>query len=214
MSFWSVPRCFEGRTVAVCASGPSMSQAVADRLLDAGVPIIAVNRTWELTRLQGWAVYASDDEWWAHKDNRGAFEFPGHKVTLHYEETKPLVGRVQMLRRMDDAYSDDPTCLATLGNSGAQAIQIAVKTGASKVLLCGFDFRVTKESCHWHGPHPAGLRKTDPDLYVTWANRLEKVAPDMLKRALIVNCTPNSGLTCFPMSSLDAELPQDDSFGF
>ena len=45
MSFWSVPRLWPGATVAILASGPSMNQAVADRVRAAGLPAIAINDT-------------------------------------------------------------------------------------------------------------------------------------------------------------------------
>lgn len=205
MKYWSVPRCFEGRTVAVCASGPSMTQTVADLLLDADVPVIAVNKTRELLRRQGWMIYGADAAWWAHPTNADVFDEQGLKVSIeHGDESRQIERRgVGLLRRENHGYSDDPHCVTALGNSGSQAIQIAVKTGAARVLLCGFDFSGTT---HWHGAHPAGLRKTDKDLYAGWARRLAEIAPALLKRCEVVNCTPGSAIDCFPRMTLEDAL--------
>jgi hypothetical protein len=203
---WSIPRAFAGRTIAVCASGPSMSAAVAEQLRAADVPVIAVNSTFRLVPW-AWAIYGADSDWWLHESNAEVFGLPSHKVTLTYEATRPLLKRGVLGLRRDNSerYSDEPDCLATLGNSGAQAIQLAVKTGAARVLLVGFDFHA-REGHHWHGDHPAPLRKTDPDLFAAWARRLERVAPDLLARSQVVNCTRGSGITCFPFSALDDAL--------
>ena len=40
---WTVPRLWPGATVAVLASGPSMSAAVAEEVRRSGVPTIVVN---------------------------------------------------------------------------------------------------------------------------------------------------------------------------
>lgn len=185
-----------------------MSQQVADQLLEAGIPIIAINKTRELLRRQGWLVYAADAAWWQHPSNSGVFDEPALKVSIEHGDESRAVGRrgVGLLRRENHGYSDDPCCVAALGNSGAQAIQIAVKTGAARVLLCGFDFRVTPEACHWHGAHPAGLRATDPDLYASWAKRLAAIAPALLERCEVINVTPDSALTCFRFMSLEDAL--------
>lgn len=206
VKFWAIPRVFEARTIAVCASGPSMSAAIAEQLRAADVPMIVTNSTFRLAP-DAAVLYAADAAWWTHPDNADAFAFAGHKVTLSYEETRPLLQRGVLALRRDnsESYSDDPSCLATLGNSGAQAIQLAVKTGAARVLLLGFDFRPGAEKCHWHGAHPAGLRATDPDLYASWAKRLARVAPALLERSCVINCTPGSAIDCFPMSTLEDE---------
>jgi hypothetical protein len=183
-----------------------MSAEVAEQLREADVPVIAVNTTHRLVPW-AWALYGADDEWWLHPDNADAFAFARHKVSLLYEDTRPLAARgVLMLRRDNsESFRDDQTCLATLGNSGSQALQLAVKTGAARVLLCGFDFN-SRAGHHWHGDHPAPLRKTDPDLFATWAKRLERIAPALMERCEVLNVTPGSGLDCFPMATLEDEL--------
>lgn len=197
MKPWIIPRAHEGRTVAVLASGHSMSQRVADRLHIAGVPCIAVNTTFKLAPW-AWALYAADVEWWGHPSNASAHQFEGLRISC-----QPVKG-VHMLRNAGTVgYSDDRDCVHTLGNSGAQAMQIAIKSGAARVLLCGFNMG----GKHWHEEHPPGLRSTAPEVYQRWIERMEGVAPLIAQRGVdVVNCTPASALTCFRQSTLDEEL--------
>lgn len=190
MKYWSIPRLWDGQTVAILASGPSMSQAVADQCR--GIPTIAINTTF---RLAPWAdmLYAADEDWW--KLNPGAREFAGLKVTCMD------VRGVLVLRNAGRVgYSDDVDCVHSLGNSGAQAIQIAAKAGAKRILLCGFDMH----GGHWHGKHPQGLRNAEPEALANWCLMMEPLAKEMTARGIeVINCTPGSALTCFPMGSLD-----------
>lgn len=197
---WTIPSLWTGHTVAILASGPSMSQAVAEAVRVAGIPAIAVNTTHRLAPW-AWMLYAADAEWWRHPGNADAAQFAGLKVSC-----SPVSGVLQLRNAGVVGYSDEPDCVHTLGNSGGQALQIAVKAGAARVLLCGFDMR---DSGHWHGQHPAGLRDTEWQTYAEWVKRFEKVAPALAQRGVdVVNVTPGSALTCFRQSTLEAELAQ------
>lgn len=199
-SIWTIPRSLTGRTVAILASGPSMSQAVADAVRAAGIPAIAINTTHRLAPW-AWMLYAADREWWLHPGNADAQHFAGLKVCC-----QPVPGVLQLRNAGSVGYSDEADCVHTLGNSGGQALQIAVKAGAARVLLCGFDMR---DNGHWHGHHPAGLRDTEWQTYAEWVKRFEKIAPVLAQRGVdVVNVTPGSALTCFRTSTLEAELAQ------
>lgn len=198
---WSVPLMWSGRTVAILASGPSMSQAVADAVRAAGVPAIAINTT---HRLAPWAdlLYACDPEWWQHPTNADAHRFRGVKVCLG--------GVVAGVHRLHIAgtlgVSTQPGCICTGGNSGYQALQVALHGGARRVLLCGFDMTAARGG-HWHGGHPAGLKNTMEETFVVWRRRFEAAAPFLAAAGLeVINCTPRSALTCFPKGTLESEL--------
>ena len=200
MKGWTIPRCFEGRTVAVLASGPSMSQRVADAVHLAGVPAIAVNSTFRLAPW-AWALYAADGAWWGHEANRDAHRFEGLRISC--EQVKG----VHMLHNAGpEGYTDDPGEINTHGNSGSQAMQIAIKTGAAKVLLCGFDMH-QREASHWHGDHPSPLRSTLAETYTVFIKRMERAAPLIARCGVdVVNCTPGSALRGFRASTLQDEI--------
>jgi len=197
MHGWTIPRSFERGVVAVLCGGESMTQRQADLVHIAGVPAIAVNSTFRMAPW-AWMLYAADPEWWQHPANRAAQDFQGLRVSCQGVKGVHLLRNAGLL-----GYSTDADCVHTLGNSGAQALQIACKTGAARVLLLGMDMH----GGHWHGEHPPGLRSTLQETYAKWVQRITAAAPAMLATGVdIVNCTPGSALKCFRASTLEAEL--------
>jgi hypothetical protein len=193
--WWSIPREAEGETVAILASGPSMSQAVADKVRH--LRCIVINSTHRLAPW-AWMLYAADGEFWCHPDTQDAQQFAGLRVSL---SEAPGVHRMRNAGLI--GWDEAPDCLHTYSNSGAQALQIAVKAGAKRVLLCGFDMH-RYNGDHWHGKHPAGLRNTDDAHYTQFVQRFGELAKRIPTGVEIVNCTAGSALTCFPMADLDA----------
>lgn len=185
------------RTVAILASGPSMSAEVARTVRSAGIPTIVVNTT---HRLAPWAdlLYAADEAWWSHQDNADARRFAGLRVSVGV-----VPGVLRLRNGGTVGFDPDPQSLRTGGNSGYQALHIAVHAGAARVLLCGFDLR----GCHWHGPHPSPLRKTEPEVYARWRERYATLLPALAERGVdVVNTTPGSALECFRRAVLEDEL--------
>jgi len=186
---------WEGKTVAIMASGPSMSQAAADDVREAGIPSIAVNNTFELAP---WAdmLYAADSGWWdVHAQT--ALKFPGLKVTCH----ECTVYKVVLWLRQSgcEGFDPDPKMIRTGGNSGYQAIHVAIQAGAKRILLLGYDMG----GSHWFGKHKPPLRNTDPNTYTVWISRFSGLIGH---GAEIVNCSKDSAITCFPKIPLKEAL--------
>lgn len=199
-TYWTPLRMFEGRTVAVLASGPSMSQAVADRVKH--LPRIAVNTTYELAR-DADIVYACDRGWWArHPD---ALKCNGIKLAC-----EPIAGHLPSPAFPDDVFvlrnggvrgfHPVPGYVNTLNNSGGQAIQVAIHAGAARVILLGFDMR----GRHWHGDE-AGSNFNE-GTHPVWLLRMAGLARTLPDGVEVINCTPGSALTCFPRADLDDVL--------
>lgn len=200
MKHWRIPAMWAGQTVAILASGPSMSADVAEQVREAGIPAIAINTTW---RLAPWAamLYAADVEWW-HR-NPDAHGFKGLKVTI---QERPNVPDILVLRNAGaGGYTDLNDCVHTLGHSSAQAIQIAVKAGASRVLLAGMDM-TNARGRHWHEDHPQGMKLTEEAHFARWRERLAAVAPEFERRGVDVVAVTPTALTCFRLSTLEEEL--------
>ena len=193
---WSVPKMWRGETVAVMATGPSMSKAIADEVLDSGIATIVINDNY---RIAPWAdmLYAADSCWW-NVHAQEALNFKGIKVTCH-EST--VYKAVNWLRQSGvEGYDPDPKMIRTGGNSGYQAVHVAIQAGAKRIVLLGFDMG---GSGHWFGKHKPPLRNTDPNSYCVWVSRFPGL---MGHGAEIVNCTPGSAITCFPMMTLQEAL--------
>ncbi|MFT0533935.1 hypothetical protein ACMHYJ_14070 [Castellaniella hirudinis] len=88
-------------------------------------------------------------------------------------------------------------------NSGAGAIVSALKFGAKKVILLGYDCQKTGGVAHWHVDHPKGLGNADSiDRWPAIFDRVRRNFP----AANIVNCTQQTALTQFPLSNIEDEL--------
>ena len=195
---WIIPPLFAGQTVAVLASGQSMSQAVADRVRH--LPRIAINTTYRLAP-DADVIYASDSMWWLrHPD---ALECPGIKTTVEaVRGIAPNVpAAVKVLHNTGrEGYDPNPGCVRTLLNSGGVGIQIAAHAKAARILLLGFDMR----GGHWHGQHERPLGNPGVALFGRWIALMRTLA-----RAIpveVLNCTPDSALDCFPLVALDDAL--------
>lgn len=171
-------------TWVVLATGPSMSQEVADSVR--GLPTVAVSNAHELAP---WAdvLVSSDRAWWTH--NPTAKDFAGEKyVGLCIEAPKDV-------EKFAGAMSGS--------NSGLLAIQVAVSKGATRVLLFGVDLG----GKHYFGDHPAPLKNTRPERYEIFQKQFAAYHP---KGVEILNCSPDSALRAYPFADAAEYLPQPE----
>lgn len=200
--------------VVVAATGPSLGQLVAHKCrmarLQSGFRVIAVNDAY---RLMPWAdiLYACDAGWWkVHNGAPGLTH--GERWTTHegdkpdesnYKGDLPPEWRINLVRgRNGDTFSTNPAMIHYGGNSGFQAVNLAILKGATRIVLVGFDMRVIGDKRHFFGDHPNGLfNRTD---YQVFAKSFETAAPTC--PVPVVNATPGSALKCWPMVDLESAL--------
>jgi hypothetical protein len=190
---------WEGETVAILASGPSMSQQVADQVARSAVRTIAINTT---VKLAPWAdmLYAADRAWWDRhwKEVKG---FQGLRVTCRPEYNRELLS---LEMSGISGFDRDPGKVRSGKNSGYQAICVAVHAGAKTIYLHGFDChsitngRTKNRDHHWHGVHPSPLRNHGESIYQSWIDRFNELPGLLPKGVTVINCTPGSSLKCFP----------------
>ena len=178
---------WEGETVAILASGPSMTKAQAD--LAAKVKRIAINDTY-LLAADADILYAADPEWWFH--NQDALLFAGMKIMAKDVHGLPGV------------HFAKPLHVSVGGNSALRAAHIAYEAGAAKIILLGVDLN-DDDQTHWHGLHDAPLRNPTPSVFRA-ARLAWKAAASSKMGPIIVNCSPNSSLDCFPKMTLQEAL--------
>jgi len=195
----SIPRLFEGETVACIASGASLTRE--DCELCGKLKTIVVNDAYRLAPFAH-VLYAADLDWWRH--HNGVPEFDGLKVT-HDPRAAKRYGLKHITVRSSNGGAElkgvslDPAYVHSGGNSGFQAFNLAVLFGARRILLLGYDMQGT----HFFGEHPGALRKTQD--YANWIRRFGTV-PAMLPNVEILNCTRATALKCFPQATLEAVL--------
>jgi hypothetical protein len=203
--FWEVPELWPGQTVAIIGGGPSVTQAQVD-YLKGRCRVIAVNDAYLLCP---WAdvLYFCDDRWWGWHHKRPEYQaFAGIKVTLENPRVCQLEPAVKPIRNMgQDGLWPGRNGVMTGRNGGYQAMNLAVHFGAKRILLIGFDMKVRDGKFHWFGDHP---HKSAPDVYANVMLPAFPTIVDPLKQlgVEVINCTPGSALTCFPMMSLEDAL--------
>ena len=186
------------------ASGPSMSQEVAD-FCRGKARVIAVSDSY---RLAPWAdvLYACDATWWHLHGPQGALGFAGLKVGLDDSITFPAVRVLQRSSTESrEGFDPRPTHLADGANSGYQAVHLAAHMGAARVLLAGFDMRQVDGRSHFFGEHPEGLTRHSP--YPVFVKQFKTLVEPLRERGVeVINVTPGSALTVFPIGELEEVL--------
>jgi hypothetical protein len=196
---------WEGKTVAVIASGPSLTRADVEKVR--GIPCIAINDNGIDTVRKGvtvpamapWAemLYACDKEWWDKYPQ--ALTFAGLKVSCMRTAPK---GVLTLDQTGSKGFDPDPTRLKTGLNSGYQAVHIAIHAKAKRILLLGFDMS-RKRGAHWFGEHPPSLRNTHEDTFEMLALRFADLND---RGSEIINCTERSAIKCFPSMTIESAL--------
>lgn len=165
--------------------------------------VIAINNAY---RLVPWAdiVYACDAKWW--REHTAAQLVQGLKIGSGTGGSwADLVGvqRVTIARATGQFRNDIVTApadhIGSGGNSGFQALNIAVQAGCRRIALVGYDY------CgeHWHGPHAPPLANPRPSIMQTWQRRLEAAAPQLDALGVeVLNCSPYGTMRAFPRADL------------
>lgn len=86
------------------------------------------------------------------------------------------------------------------GNSGFQAVNLAILFGAKEIALLGYDMQITDNKRHFFGDHEGKMNKPSP--YEKWVVAFENAAK-YLHDVHIVNCTRKTALTCFEMKNIE-----------
>ncbi|MHB1086151.1 MAG: hypothetical protein ACYCZ0_00190 [Minisyncoccota bacterium] len=144
--------------------------------------------------------YACDKAWWDHHDGVPGFE--GRRVTLRHQKNQVYEGADWLNSTGTDGFEPDPCGLRTAGNSGYQALNLCAHLGAATVLLVGYDMHGT----HWFGDHPESCRRAQPNQKRLASHFADLVAPLAERGIRVVNCSPGSAITAFPMGDIETEL--------
>jgi hypothetical protein len=100
--------------------------------------------------------------------------------------------------------------VATGGNSGYQATNLAYLLGATEIYLLGFDMRPKGNINHFHGNHDRrtvyNLTNPNTNLYRTWIKNFARLHQELQQEGVsLINCSRESALT-IPMKSLESVL--------
>ena len=201
-----------GQTVAILASGPSMTQAQCDMVRKTDWTAIAINETW---RLAPWAatLYGCDWLWWQDKAPK-TDEFTGLRVvgTVSNVRGKPLYPPEMKWQEPHLRYLPVKAGMMSPlwtgpavggGSNGAfQAANWVARCGAKRIILLGVDCH--SPNAHHHPPHThRGVIEQKPQLMKAWLMAWTRSAPEFAERDIeIINCSPGSALKAYPRANL------------
>jgi hypothetical protein len=135
-------------------------------------------------------LFAIDAKWWERYLPEVRADFPGALFS-----TNDFPG--QRITRLNKPYR-------AFGNSGAGAIALAVKAGASRVILLGYDCQKTGGQVHHHGDHPQGLGNAGS--MPQWPEKFARLAASLPEGVEVINCSRETALTAFPRGELESAL--------
>lgn len=110
------------------------------------------------------------------------------------------------MRGCDEILTGTPGVLGDFGNSGGQALNLAVQCGVAKIIMVGFDMRLD-HGVHWHGKHGRGLNNPSELNLAKWRRGLDGLAPRFAELGVsVVNASAVSALEVYPKMSLAEAL--------
>lgn len=181
--------------VVCIASGPSLTEDDCDlvykwRKADDTRRVLVTNLTF---RLVPWAdvLYAMDRAWWSVYAKEVVRDFQGKR----FSRCNGIRGvtRIQV---------------GTVGShSGADAIRVAARFGARKIILLGYDAKHSKGRAHWHADYRGG-RLGNAASVKKWPSQLRRVAREV--KAEILNASRETAVDAFPRVDLEDALRCED----
>lgn len=206
--YWTPEPIWKGEPAFVLASGPSLTHAVVEKVRRRHT--IAVNSS---CLLAPWAevLFFTDSSWYEqHRDI--VANWPGLVICMSRTAKRELPDKVK--RVLGEGDPDLPPSFHRRGaiqqgrSSGHSALSLSVALGAKPNIMLGFDMRLVDGRQHCHSDYGARDVKAEADTY-----RLNFVpgfagwnAAAIAGGTEILNATPGSAVTEFPMVDLDEVL--------
>ena len=203
-----------GQTIAIVASGPSAKKSNI-KALEGKARVLAINESYNLCPWAD-ALYACDPAWW--KLRQGVREFHGLKIgclpwpnpiPVDFDPFKmyPDVQPIIVERYRNDLLLNEQGRVGSGGNSGFQALNLAVQFGVRKILLVGYDMRVDLGE-HWHKRHPYPLSNPHPnDNLPRWRAAVDGAVGVIREAGVnVFNCSQVSLLRSYPKMGIEEAL--------
>ena len=190
-------------TAVVVASGPSLTDEQITLIEHSVVFTIAVNNSYAKLQHPD-VVYACDYLWWKLNHMKAKQNIPRRQM---WTQDRAAAEQFQLSHiQWEGKDGLGKRGLRVNGNSGAGAINLAYHFGARRILLVGMDMKPGPNGeKHWHPDHPKPL--VQGQQFEEWRKKMGVLAADLKTEGVtVVNCTPGSALTCFPMGDLEQEL--------
>lgn len=146
-------------------------------------------------------IYACDRLWWLQYAKRVRQVCSGEFWTINQNAAK-VEGLNLVVGERGAGVSRCPNTVMEGGNSGYQAVGLALLFGASRVVLLGYDMQFTGGKKHWHRDHAKS--NPTPSAMKNWLGNFNLLASQ--SPAPIINCSRATALACFPRMGLHEAL--------
>lgn len=192
-------KIWNNETVYIIGGGPSLRGFNWNKLK--GKKVIAINRAFQVIP---WAdvMYWTDSRFYRWYSEEIA-SFKGLKYTCRPFNGKP--SDVVLLKSSSVMKIEmRPSYISHGNNSGFGAINLAVKLGASKIYLLGYDMKSNPKDTHWHDGYSV---THNHNIYKKMIKYFETLPSDLKKLNIeVFNANPRSELHCFRKCSLSDAL--------
>ena len=182
--------------------------------------VIAVNVAYMIGDWIDMVVFGDNKFYLAHR--KGLSTFRGLKVSCnpkHIAESYHREGVKFLLRDMKHrrGISSNPRMVSWNSNSGAAAINVAVHTGVKRIVLLGFDMRLSESGAqHWHSLYCRDRKKEvkSKRIHLPFDKHLigfPEIAKDAKRLGVeILNASPDSAIECLMKCTVKQILSDGD----
>jgi len=226
----AVTKKFDGQTVVVIATGPSITEEQIEIVKLAShfslIKVMTINNAYQVAPFTDIQI-ACNDNWWEHYlandpllRKLKADCWTRYKHIAEEHEINYIDSIVK------EGLSRDPSMIHINKGSGPMAINFATLYGFKKILLIGHDMKFAKDYSgrekkigstprHYFGEYPKSMQhfpqsqnSVDKNgVIIGLIDAYEKMVNDLINMNVdVVNCTPNTALNCFRKSTLESEL--------
>lgn len=117
------------------------------------------------------------------------------------------IRRIGIDKRKDDLLVKSAGFVGSGGNSGFQALNLAVQFGAERILLVGFDMH-DRKGAHWYGRNKwHGANNPNDSNFRRWMDAFKSAVPVLNEMKIeVINASPDSAMECFPRQSIEDAL--------
>lgn len=186
-------------TVYIVGGGPSLNGF--DWNLLKGKKVIAINRAFEVLP-EADVLYWTDSRFWKwyHNEIR---DFKGLKFTCR--PFSQLENDIILLKAINRKPLElEPGNISHGNNSGYGAINLAVKLGATKIYLLGYDMSSAGPQTHWHDGYDV---KHNHQIYSRMMKSFENLVPALKENSIrVFNANPDSKLEAFNKCSIKSAI--------
>lgn len=199
-----VPLAHSGETVVLFATGPGLTKEVVDEVRpyhrSGRVRAFGINDAYRIVPYLD-HLYACDPRWWdLHVKKGWVMDYLCDSMWTQDKAT----AKQYKLSWVAGAGEGDGVGLYDKardrifygGNSGYQAINVALHMGFERMILCGYNMTIG----HFFGEHE-GIPNTNLGTFIPRFLNIQRQYRDR-----IVNCTPNTKLTAFEKRNLSDVL--------